>query len=77
MTDPLTTDCPGWLWRWKKVRVGWFRKEWRRVCDTPGFAAIVRFRPIYPKSFQMLERIAEAPDTVRIPREVPAETSPA
>lgn len=71
-TEPLHPDCPAWLWSWKKVRVGWFRREWRRVCDVPGYAAIVRFRPIYPKGFQVLKRIAEAPDTITVPRETPA-----
>lgn len=37
-------DFPGFYWRWKRVRVGWFWTERRRVCDDPTYAPIAHYR---------------------------------
>ena len=46
----ITLSWPGFFWRWKRVRVGWFRKEWRRVCDNPAYAPIIAYRFGRPRS---------------------------
>jgi hypothetical protein len=57
----MSPDWPGFFWRWKRVRVSWFRTELRRVCDQPDYAPIIRYRIRKPKGFAILERIAANP----------------
>lgn len=45
-------DAPGWpgfFWRWKRVRIGWFKTELRRVCDDPAYAPIRGYRLRKPR----------------------------
>lgn len=66
----VSPDEPNWFWRWKRVRVGWFRKERRRVCDDPAYSPIIAYRYRRPSALTLLERIAEEPQP--LPDEVPA-----
>lgn len=54
-------DWPGFLWRWKRVRVGWFKSELRRVCDNPLYAPICRYRIRKPRALLNLVTIAADP----------------
>lgn len=53
----ISCDYPSWHWRWK--RVGWFRREYRRVCDEPAYAPLIRYRIRKPRALTMLREIAE------------------
>jgi hypothetical protein len=57
----LSPDWPGFFWRWKRVRIGWFRTELRRVCDQPEYAPIIQYRIRKPRGMAILERIVAAP----------------
>ena len=59
--QPLPLDLPGFLWRWKQVRVGWFKTELKRVCDDPDYAAVIRYRIRKPRGLSILERVAANP----------------
>lgn len=55
LIEPPDSGChcatwPGFFWRWQRVRVGWFKHEFRRVCDDPAFAPIKRYRIQKPRS---------------------------
>ncbi len=53
------------FWRWRDVRVGWFRTERRRVCDDPIFAPVVYYRVRKPRALIELQRlIANLPEEV-------------
>lgn len=58
---------PGFYWRWRQVRVGWFRKEWRRVCDDPKYAPITHYRIRKPRGLLQLQELIRD-----LPPEVPA-----
>lgn len=49
-TESITASFPGFYWRWKRVRIGWFKTELRRVCDDPDYAPIWRYRLMKPRS---------------------------
>jgi hypothetical protein len=57
----LPDDWPGFLWRWKQVRVGWFKTELKRVCDDPEYAAVIRYRIRKPRGLSILERVVANP----------------
>ncbi|GHF33179.1 hypothetical protein [Seohaeicola zhoushanensis] len=65
---PLEKTCstsPWWMWRWRKVRTGWFKSELRRVCDDPEFAPIIRYRIRKPRALRdLIELIANLPESV-------------
>jgi hypothetical protein len=52
---------PGFFWRWRRVRTGWFRSELRRVCDNPAYAPIKRYRIRRPRAIEQLIRLAADP----------------
>ncbi len=56
---------PGFYWRWRDVKVGWFKTERRRVCDDPAYAPIRRYRfckpPTLSVGMQMLQSIVADP----------------
>lgn len=56
----ITPDFPGFFWRWKRVRTGWFRSELRRVCDDPTYAPVIAYR--FPRSRHVAALIALAAD---------------
>lgn len=63
LIEPPDEGCncatwPGFFWRWKMVRVGWFRSELFRVCDDPAYAPIKRYRIAKPRS-TAVDRLAE------------------
>lgn len=49
-TDCISPSYPGFFWRWKRVRTGWFKCEMRRVCDDPSYAPIKAYRLKKPRS---------------------------
>jgi len=59
--QPISDDWPGFLWRWKQVRVGWVKTKLKRVCDDPDYAAVIRYRIRKPRGLSILERIAANP----------------
>lgn len=65
-------NWPGFFWRWKRVRTGWFKSELRRVCDDPAYAPIRCYRLRKPPSIavQLLTSIVENP---RAPVATPTE----
>jgi hypothetical protein len=79
-----TATWPGFFWRWKRVRVGWFWSKLKRVCDDPAYAPVEAYRFAKPRSTavdRLVELAAEpyAPPSVihpegplRSPRKVPA-----
>lgn len=48
--DCISPSYPGFFWRWKRVRTGWFKSEMRRVCDDPSYAPIRAYRLQKPRS---------------------------
>ena len=59
------TAMPGFYWRWKRVRIGWFSSEMRRVCDDPAYAPVIRYRIRRPRGMVVLDRIlADLPEQV-------------
>jgi hypothetical protein len=56
----LPASAPQWFWRWKRVRVGLFRTELRRVCDEPTCAPILAYRIEKPRALQELIEIVES-----------------
>lgn len=61
-------NWPGFFWRWKTVRVSWFEKARRRVCDVPDYAPIIRIRIRRPpaQSASLLAGIVAKPPGVWI-----------
>ncbi len=55
----LHPDWPGFYWRWKAVRTGWFKTERKRVCDNPDYAPIIAYRVWKPGGLVVLERLLE------------------
>lgn len=55
----MNLDEPQWLWRWKRVRIGWFRTELRRVCDDPSCAPIIAYQIIKPRALLDLIELVE------------------
>lgn len=39
----VSLQWPGWYWRLKDVRTGWFKTERRPVCDDPAYAPIIAY----------------------------------
>lgn len=82
--DCISPSYPGFFWRWKRVRVGWFKSEMRRVCDDPDYAPIKAYRLQKPRSTALdrLTEIVERPPgtwihdgtdgDLRLPKKVPA-----
>jgi hypothetical protein len=80
----ISATFPGFFWRWKRVRTGWFKTELQRVCDDPAYAPIVAYRLRKPRSTavnRLTEIVASPPgqwikdDTdidQRLPKRVPA-----
>lgn len=67
-------DClhPSYIWKWKTVRVGWFRRERRRVCDNPAYAPIIRYRIGKHKGRSAaMDRLAEIVDMPHRPITAP------
>lgn len=60
-SEEIPIDWPGFHWRWKRVRRGWFRTELRPVCDDPDYAPIIRYRIRKPRGMAILERIVAQP----------------
>lgn len=58
-TRKITPSLPNWLWRWRTVRLGWFRTERRRVCDDPVYAPIIRYRVRKPPALRKLIEMVE------------------
>lgn len=52
---------PGFFWRWRRVRKGWFGREWVRVCDNPAYAPIIRYRILKPRGLLILQEIVANP----------------
>ena len=75
---------PGFFWRWKTIRISWFEKARRRVCDVPDYAPIIRVRiqkPPAQKASLLAEIVANPPAALikgatdkdrRLPKRVPA-----
>lgn len=59
-------DHPCWYWRWKRVRVDWFRTARRRVCDNPAYAPIVAYRFCRSEGYALVEAIAKAPHEFKL-----------
>lgn len=59
---------PGYFWRWKRVRTGWFRTAMRRVCDEPGYAPIIRYRIREPKALAELRALVADPGVLSVVR---------
>ena len=56
---------PGFFWRWKQVKTGWFRSVTRRVCDDPAYAPITAYRIRKPRGMVVLESLlADLPEKV-------------
>jgi hypothetical protein len=61
----ISHNWPGFFWRIKRVKTGWFSSEWRPVCDDPAYAPIIAYRIRKPRGLVMLENlIAELPEPV-------------
>lgn len=60
----IPRDFPGFFWRWKSVKTGWFATEKRRVCDDPSFAPIAAYRIKKPSGSLILEKIAADPQPI-------------
>ena len=54
-------DYPGFFWRWRTVRTGWFSTEKLRVCDDPAYGPIIRYRIRRPRALRQLIDLAENP----------------
>lgn len=62
---PIGLEFPGFFWRWKRVKTGWFRSEVRRVCDDPSYAPVVLYRIRKPRGMTILENLlADLPEKV-------------
>jgi len=57
----ITPSYPGFYWRWRTVKTGWFRREKRRVCDDPAYAPIIAYRLRRPPALRQLIDLAENP----------------
>lgn len=60
-TTQISTDWPGFFWRWKSVRDGLFGSRRIRVCDDPAYAPIVRYRFREPRALRELREIVANP----------------
>ena len=58
----ISPNWPGFFWRWKRVKRGWFSSELRRVCDDPAYAAIIAYRFRRPRGVAILADIAANPE---------------
>jgi hypothetical protein len=72
-------NWPGFYWRPRDVKVGWFKTERRLVCDDPEYAPIVRYRirkpPTLSVGMQMLQAIVADPKPlVKTDDRAPVET---
>jgi hypothetical protein len=56
--EKITPGYPGFFWRWKRVRVGWFRFVKQRVCYNPAYAPIKAYRLQKPRSTEV-DRLAD------------------
>ncbi len=52
------SSWPGFIWKWKTVRVGWFETKRQRVCEVPDYAPIIRIRIRKPPA-QGVSRLAQ------------------
>jgi hypothetical protein len=59
LNEPSGWDDPGFFWRWRRVKTGWFRSELRRVCDDPAYAPIIAYRIRRPRALQDLIDLVE------------------
>jgi hypothetical protein len=50
---------PGFLWRWRTKRTGWFGQRKTRVCDDPAYAPVWRYRIRKPRGLTILEGLLE------------------
>jgi hypothetical protein len=57
----ITDSYPGYFWRWRRVRTGWFRSELRPVCDDPAYAPIIAYRIRRPDALRKLIDLAANP----------------
>ena len=55
----VTRSYPGFYWRWRTVKTGWFRSEKRRVCDDPAYCPITRYRIRRPRALRQLIDLVE------------------
>jgi hypothetical protein len=58
-SEVISRRYPGFFWRWRRVRTGWFRSELRRVCDNPAYAPIIAYRIRRPRALQDLIDLVE------------------
>lgn len=58
---------PGFFWRWRRVRKGWFGSELVRVCDNPAYAPIIQYRIRKPRGLLILQEIAANPPAMPVP----------
>lgn len=71
--EHIGPNWPGWFWRWRWVRHGWFEKRRVRVCDDPRFAPIIAYWIRRPPAIELLRELAADPErtpVVRPEREV-------
>lgn len=64
-TAGITDSWPGFFWRWRDVRVGWFRTRRLPVCDDPAYAPILAYRFLPPPrraAFELLAGIVASPN---------------
>lgn len=58
----ISSNFPGFFWRWRRVRVGWFRTKLVRICDDPTYAPIIAYRRCGPSpGMALLSAIAADP----------------
>ncbi len=50
---------PGWFWRWKRIKTGWFKAELLPVCDDPHYCPIIVYRIRKPRGLIILEGLLE------------------
>ena len=64
-SESVSPNYPGFYWRWKRVKTGWFSSVMRRVCDDPAYAPIIRYRIRKPRGMIVLEALlADLPESV-------------
>lgn len=57
--ETVGASWPGFFWRWKSVKTGWFSSKMRRLCDDPSFAPIIRYRVRKPRGLVILQGLLE------------------
>lgn len=65
--DRFDGTYPGFFWRMKPIKAGWFRYKFRRVCDDQAYCPIVEYRIRKPRGLTILEGLLE-----NLPEEVDA-----